>query len=132
MSKLFRAPGPHVLMNNVFSYQLVLSNQKRTILTAKLFNSHAVMKSLYPVTSNVQVQQVRYITVISRLGKRKSCKSVLKRFRRVKGGLLKRWRAGMVHKQRKKSSWRRFRLRGSVLVKNKTQLRTLNKMMYKH
>lgn len=78
------------------------------------------------------VQTCRNITIVSRLGKRKSCKSVLKRFRRVKGGYLKRWRSGMVHKQRKKSSWRKFRLRGSVLVKNKTQLKTLNKMMYKH
>lgn len=77
-------------------------------------------------------QQRRTITLVSRLNKRKSCRAVLKRFRRVKGGYLKRWRSGMVHKQRKKSSWRKFRLRGSVLVKNKTQLKTLNKMMYKH
>lgn len=73
----------------------------------------------------------RGITVISRLGKRKTCKSVRKRFFRVKDGYLKRWRTGKVHKQRKKSSWRRFRLRGSVLVKNKSQLKTLNKMMAK-
>lgn len=78
------------------------------------------------------VQICRTITVVSRLGKRKSCKSALKRFRRVKGGYLKRWRSGMVRKQRKKSSWRKFRLRGSVLVRNRAQLKTLNKMMYKH
>lgn len=78
------------------------------------------------------LQQSRTITIVSRLGKRKTSKSVLKRFRRVRGGYLKRWRSGMVKKQRKKSSWRKFRLRGSILVKRKSQLRTLNKMMYKH
>ena len=77
------------------------------------------------------VQACRNITVVSRCGKRKTCKAVLKRFRRVKGGLLKRWRSGKVQKMRKKNSWKRFRLRGSVLVTNKTQLKTLNKMMYK-
>ena len=59
-------------------------------------------------------------------------KAVLKRFRRVRGGLLKRRRSGKVHKQRKKSSWRRFRLRGNVLVKRKTHIKLLNKMMFKY
>jgi len=79
-----------------------------------------------------QQQQRRSITTVSRLGKRKTCKAVLKRFRRVRGGYLKRWRSGMVKKQRKKSSWRKFRLRGSILVKRPSHLRTLNKMMYKY
>jgi len=85
-----------------------------------------------PSTMLPLLHQSCNITVVSRLGKRKTCKSVLKRFRRVRGGYLKRWRSGMVKKQRKKSSWRKFRLRGSILVKRKSQLRTLNKMMYKH
>ena len=77
-------------------------------------------------------QPSRSVTLVSRLGKRKSVKSVTKRFRRVKGGFLKRWRSGKTHLMRKKSSRRRWRLRGSVLVKSKTHLKVLNKMMYKH
>ena len=90
------------------------------------------VEHLSPLVTLHQHQSKRTITVVSRLGKRKTCKSVLKRFRRVKGGYLKRWRSGMVKKQRKKSSWRKFRLRGSILVKRPSQLRTLNKMMYKY
>lgn len=88
---------------------------------------------LIAIKNNVMNSESRRtITVVSRLGKRKTCKAVLDRFRRVKGGYLKRWRSGMVKKQRKKSSWRKFRLRGSILVKRSTHLRTLNKMMYKY
>eukprot|EP00111_Clytia_hemisphaerica_P006625 TCONS_00019180-protein len=102
---------------------------------APLSNSSPLVQNVWrlsPLVTISQHQSKRTITVVSRLGKRKTCKSVLKRFRRVKGGYLKRWRSGMVKKQRKKSSWRKFRLRGSILVKRPSQLRTLNKMMYKY
>ena len=94
-------------------------------------NISSPSKLLVPTKSQC-VSNSREITVVSRLGKRKSCKAVSKRFRRVRGGLFKRRRPGKVHKQRKKSSWRRFRLRGNVLVKRKTHLILLNKMMYKY
>jgi len=123
-------------------YIATLPNTSNHVLhTAKMFQKHFIIcktsngllsKSIAMNSFNPLINCQRHITSVSRLGKRKSSKSVLKRFRRVKGGFLKRWRSGMVHKQIKKSSWRKFRLRGSILVKRPSHLKTLNKMMYKH
>lgn len=104
------------------------SLNRKALLVA---NISSPSKLLVPAKSQF-VSNSREITIVSRLGKRKSCKAVLKRFRRVRGGLLKRRRSGKIHKQRKKSSWRRFRLRGNVLVKRKTHIKLLNKMMFKY
>ena len=126
--------------NALWSFQRIQCNVFKigVILRTKSYHTLNYQANVYTANSSsklhifgVNSQPNRGITVVSRLGKRKSCKSVRRRFFRVKGGLLKRWRAGKVHKMRKKSSWRRFRLRGSVLVKNKSQLKTLNKMLYK-
>nr|XP_047133269.1 uncharacterized protein LOC124811527 [Hydra vulgaris] len=95
-------------------------------------SQNCLHKNILLPPSPLTYNQYKSITTKSRLGKIKSCKAVLKRFRRVRGGYLKRWRPGKHHKMLKKSSWRKFRLRGSILVKRKSHLRVLNKMMYKH
>ena len=114
-------------LSGVTRTNIMNSGNSHSLLTKRMLTLMKPTRSLLQ-----QQQQMRSITTVSRLGKRKTCKAVLKRFRRVRGGYLKRWRSGMVKKQRKKSSWRKFRLRGSILVKRPSHLRTLNKMMYKY
>ena len=70
----------------------------------------------------------RGITLVSKKGKRKTCKAVAKRFIRTGKGKLKRWRCGYHHNQTKKSSRRKRFLRKPTYV-SKTQLKTLNKML---
>ncbi len=72
--------------------------------------------------------QHRGAVFCSRRGKRKTVKSVTKRFKRLRSGKLLRWKAGKNHNMRKKSSNQRRRLRRPVVVKGK-QLRKLNKMI---
>ena len=61
-------------------------------------------------------------------GKRKTVKAVAKRFKRTGSGALKYWRAGKNHKMIVKSSRARRNLRKPSYA-NKTQLKTLNKML---
>lgn len=70
----------------------------------------------------------RGITMVSKKGKRKTCKAVAKRFIRTGKGKLKRWRCGKHHNQTKKSSRRKRFLRKPTYA-SKTQLKTLNKML---
>lgn len=70
----------------------------------------------------------RGVTMVSKKGKRKTCKAVAKRFIRTGKGKLKRWRCGYHHNQTKKSSRRRRFLRKPTYA-SKTQLKTLNKML---
>ena len=70
----------------------------------------------------------REITMVSKKGKRKTCKAVAKRFLRTGKGKLKRWRCGKHHNQSKKSSRRKRSLRKPTYA-SKTQLKTLNKML---
>lgn len=70
----------------------------------------------------------RYINTKSKLGKRKSCKAVTKRFIRTGKGKLKRWRAGKNHKMMNKGPKRSMRLRKPTYA-NKQQLKLLNKML---
>jgi len=70
----------------------------------------------------------RNITLISKRGKKKSVKSVVKRFKRLGCGALKRWRSGKNHNMRKKSTNQKRRLRKPVIVRGR-QLRKLNKML---
>ena len=72
--------------------------------------------------------QTRGVNFCSKLGKRKTVKSVAKRFKRLGSGMLKRWRAGKNHNMRKKSTNQKRRLKRPVIVKGK-QLRKLNKMI---
>lgn len=70
----------------------------------------------------------RGITMVSKKGKRKTCKAVAKRFIRTGKGKLKRWRCGKHHNQTKKSGRRKRFLRKPTYA-SKTQLKTLNKML---
>ena len=70
----------------------------------------------------------RNIVTYSKRGKRKSVKAVVKRFKRLGSGALKRWRSGKNHNMRKKSTNQKRRLRKPVIVKGR-QLRKLNKML---
>ena len=70
----------------------------------------------------------RNITIISKRGKRKTVKGVIKRFKRLGSGALKRWRSGKNHNMRKKSTNQKRRLRKPVIVTGR-QLRKLNKMV---
>ena len=72
--------------------------------------------------------QTRSVVIFSKLGKRKTCKAVAKRFRRTGSGKLKFWPAGKTHNMLAKSNKARRQLRKARYV-NKTQLKTLNKMI---
>lgn len=65
---------------------------------------------------------------MSKLGKRKTCKAVAKRFHRTGKGKLKRWRAGKSHNMLKKSIKRRKQLKKPTYA-SKQQLKLLNKML---
>ena len=71
---------------------------------------------------------VRNITKCSKLGKRKTCKAVAKRFLRTGKGKLKRWQAGKHHNMMKKRNKRRRQLRKHTYV-SKQQLKLLNQML---
>lgn len=71
---------------------------------------------------------VRTVTKYSKLGKRKTVKSVAKRFIRTGSGKLKYWPAGKVHNMLAKSRKKRLQLRKARYA-TKTQLKTLNKMI---
>lgn len=85
-----------------------------------------------PVSSKTPVHgqmQVRTVTRCSKnKGKRKTVKAVAKRFIRTGSGKLKYWPAGKVHNMLAKSRKKRLHLRKARYV-NKTQLKTLNKMI---
>ena len=72
--------------------------------------------------------QTRNIVIFSKLGKRKTCKAVAKRFRRTGSGKLKYWPAGKTHNMLAKSNKARRQLRKARYV-SKTQLKMLNKMI---
>lgn len=71
---------------------------------------------------------VRTVVKHSKLGKMKTVKAVAKRFRRTGSGKLKFWPPGNVHNLLSKSHSRKGRIRTARYV-NKTQLKTLNKML---
>ena len=70
----------------------------------------------------------RNVNFFSKKGKKKTVKSVTKRFKRMGSGALKRWRAGKNHNMRKKSHNQKRRLKKPVIVKGR-QLRKLNQMI---
>lgn len=76
----------------------------------------------------VCVVPVRTVVKHSKLGKMKTVKAVAKRFRRTGSGKLKFWPPGNVHNLLSKSHSRKGRIRRARYV-NKTQLKTLNKML---
>lgn len=74
------------------------------------------------------VVPVRTVVKHSKLGKMKTVKAVAKRFRRTGSGKLKFWPPGNTHNLLSKSHDRKCRIRKARYV-NKTQLKTLNKML---
>ena len=74
------------------------------------------------------VVPIRTVVKHSKLGKMKTVKAVAKRFRRTGSGKLKFWPPGNVHNLLSKSHDRKCRIRKARYV-NKTQLKTLNKML---
>ncbi len=99
---------------------LVLPLTTRTLSTT-------VSKPLLSMPS-VNVCFRRGVTLVSKKGKRKTCKAVAKRFIRTGKGKLKRWRCGYHHNRTKKSGRRKRFLRKPTYA-SKTQLKTLNKML---
>lgn len=71
---------------------------------------------------------IRTVVKHSKLGKMKTVKAVAKRFRRTGSGKLKYWPPGNVHNLLSKSHGFKCRVRRPRYV-NKTQLKTLNKML---
>ncbi|KAM6313450.1 large ribosomal subunit protein bL35m [Aegotheles albertisi] len=101
----------------------------------KMFHSRSVFSPVsgvfFSVTSllpSILQQPVRALTYYSlRKGKRKSVKSVVKRFLRLHNGLWVRRKAGYKKRLWKKSAAQRKRLRELVLC-NRTQCKLLDKM----
>lgn len=98
------------------------------------FKQQAITNSFLPYKTQVAegfsgMMWSRNIVLFSKKkGKRKTVKAVAKRFKRTGSGALKYWRAGKNHKMIVKSARARRKLRKPRYV-NKTQLKTLNKML---
>ncbi len=149
---VFSLRGAHVFRQNItfggskrlFNYQPLLKCTQNCQISAQTTSHHtfcsrqntSTAPSLFlwghsnilrQQTSNSHMQ-VRTVTKYSKLGKRKTVKSVAKRFIRTGSGKLKYWPAGKVHNMLAKSRKRRLQLRKARYA-NKTQLKTLNKMI---
>ena len=131
--------GARELRNSLISW--ILSRRYFSLaLPRNLLPSHATStggcnSTLFPPTSGtlatrpaVSVLQARTVVKCSKLGKMKTVKAVAKRFRRTGSGKLKFWPAGNVHNLLSKSHNYRRRVKKARYV-NKTQLKTLNKML---
>ncbi len=113
-----------VRVHNGVTPHLFLFNQPLTTVSA-----HIWKHSNFPLSQNSSLRvQVRTVTKYSKLGKRKTVKSVAKRFMRTGTGKLKYWPAGKVHNMLAKSRKKRLQLRKARYA-TKTQLKTLNKMI---
>ncbi|XP_041134095.1 39S ribosomal protein L35, mitochondrial [Polyodon spathula] len=89
--------------------------------------THSILMNVTPLLPSI-VQPARTLTYISlRKGKRKSVKSVVKRFLRLHCGLWIRKKAGYKKKLWKKKPARKQRLRQHVFC-NRTQSKLLDKM----
>jgi large subunit ribosomal protein L35 len=88
-----------------------------------------IAKPVYGNMGNVGFTVLtRNINIMSKRGKRKTCKAVAKRVHRTGKGKLKRWRAGKNHGMIRKSNKRRKQLKKPTYC-NKQQLKLLNKML---
>lgn len=90
--------------------------------------SHFMRRTEMCLKSPSIIPTTRCINTKSKLGKRKTCKAVAKRFLRTGKGKLKRWRVGKNHKMMHKGPKRSRHLRKPTYV-NKQQLKLLNKML---
>ncbi len=99
------------------------------IISTGLYLNSAQTSGGLPLTCGGCVfTPTRGVVIRSKLGKRKSVKSVAKRFIRTGSGKLKYWPAGKTHNMLAKSLKRRKQLRKPRYA-SKTQLKTLNKMI---
>ncbi|KAK6307294.1 39S ribosomal protein L35, mitochondrial [Coregonus clupeaformis] len=102
-------------------------------LSAKAFQTPkpSILQRVAPLIPSLVQQPIRNLTYISlKKGKRKSVKSVVKRFMRLHCGLWIRRKAGYKKKLWKKLPARKKRLREHVFC-NKTQIKLLDKMTTK-
>ena len=89
---------------------------------------HTLFSMQPPTCVALSLVPVRTVVKHSKLGKMKTVKAVAKRFRRTGSGKLKYWPPGNVHNLLSKSHGFKCRVRKPRYV-NKTQLKTLNKML---
>ena len=115
--RLYYLPGNLVNTRSICSSNSTVSSLLRLTNTIKLVPSSV---ALFVPT--------RCININSKLGKRKTCKAVAKRFLRTGKGKLKRWKSGKNHRMMCKRKKRRRQLRKPTYV-NKQQLKLLNKML---
>ena len=106
--------------------QKTASHTRAMLLTARTLSANVSKPLLFVSCGNLYFR--RGVTLVSKKGKRKTCKAVAKRFIRTGKGKLKRWRCGYHHNQTKKSGRRKRFLRKPTYA-SKTQLKTLNKML---
>ncbi|KAL0969060.1 hypothetical protein UPYG_G00222170 [Umbra pygmaea] len=102
-------------------------------LSTKAFQTpkQSILQRIAPLVPSLVKQPCRNLTYISlKKGKRKSVKSVVKRFMRLHCGLWIRRKAGYKKKLWKKMPVRKKRLREHVFC-NKTQTKLLDKMTTK-
>ena len=102
----------------------VLAGHQLTHLTALRYK----LPSALTACVALPLVPVRTVVKHSKLGKMKTVKAVAKRFRRTGSGKLKYWPPGNVHNLLSKSHGFKCRVRRPRYV-NKTQLKTLNKML---
>ncbi|XP_075050221.1 large ribosomal subunit protein bL35m [Mixophyes fleayi] len=109
---------------------LCRSTQRLLPVTSSLARtqSASILNRITPLLPSILLQPSRTLTYTSlRKGKRKSVKSVVKRFMRLHCGLWIRRKSGYKKKLWKKTARRKNRLREIVFC-NKTQSKLLNKM----
>ena len=128
-----RTFAPCRILRNICSrrstYCFGYSHSKNTRSTTCLNNAQLQFCTRITQVQSYPVIPARTLTYYSRRkGKRKTVKSVIRRFRRTGSGKWKRWQAGKNHFNSKKSSQRRSRLRRYVIC-NKQQTKLLNKMV---
>jgi large subunit ribosomal protein L35 len=109
-----------------------LSSPRYGVLASHELTHFAPLRYRLPsaLTACVALPLVPVRTVVkhSKLGKMKTVKAVAKRFRRTGSGKLKFWPPGNVHNLLSKSHGFKCRVRRPRYA-NKTQLKTLNKML---
>ena len=111
---------------NLQSPRCLLATQSR--ITGVLKSKLPLPLSSAPFVPASCAGQARTVVNYSKLGKKKTVKAVARRFRRTGSGKLKFWPAGNVHNLLSKSHNYRRRVKKARYV-NKTQLKTLNKML---
>lgn len=125
--------NPSILPLIVSPSSSTSSSQISILHKLNLINNSGGTQLLNPINnSNVQLQTTRNIIKFSlRRGKRKTCKAVLRRFKRLDWGIWLRTRCGRHKKMWKKTAKLKRRLRQHVFV-NSTQSWLLDKFVTKY